>query len=93
MWRSIRPLIEPISDGATSEVVTESAQALQRIIAGHRRVGWQDDADVEKAICNDIDDFLYDEVRGRMGLSNLDAATMDEIARRALDLARRHVPA
>lgn len=93
LWRGIRPLIEPIADEATAEVVTESTQALQRIIVGHRRVGWQDDADVEKAICNDIDDFLYDEVRGRMGLSDLDTATMDEIARRALDLARRHVPA
>lgn len=93
LWRSIRPLIEPVADGAAAEVVTESAKALQRIIAGHRRIGWQDDADVEKAIRNDIDDFLYDEVRGRLGLSALDGTAMDEIARRALDLARRHVSA
>ena len=92
LWRGIRPLVEPMADGAAADVAAESAQAVQRIVAGHRRVGWQDDPDVEKAIRNDIDDFLYDEVRGSMGVTALDPLTMDEIARHALELARRHVP-
>ena len=90
LWRSVLPLIEPVANGEASEIASESARALADIVAAHKRVGWQDDPDVEKAIRNDIDDFLFDEVKGKRGLTGLDGATMDEIIRRSLELARRH---
>ena len=90
LWRSVRPLLEPFANGGAEEIAAESAQAFANIVASHKRIGWQDDPDVEKAIRNDIDDFLFDEVRGTQGLTELDGPAMDEIIRASLEIARRH---
>lgn len=55
------------------------------------RVGWQDDIGPQNAMRAAIDDYLYDEVRGRRGVWSLDAAAMDAIADRIIAVARRQL--
>jgi type I restriction enzyme, R subunit len=38
-----------------------------------------------------IDDYLYDEVRGRRGVWGLDAGVMDSISDRIIAVARRQL--
>lgn len=54
-----------------------------------RRIGWQDDIDVQNDIRSAMDDFLYDEIRGKRGAVALDTATMDAVMDSALAIARR----
>ncbi|MBI5306786.1 MAG: hypothetical protein HZB37_00175, partial [Planctomycetes bacterium] len=46
-----------------------------------------DDAEAQKRTINDIDDFLYDEIKGTRGIE-LTTGQMDEIIERSMQLAR-----
>lgn len=50
------------------ELVADVALRISEIIQNRRKVGWQNDKDVENLIRNDIDDFFFEEIRGRRGL-------------------------
>jgi len=71
-------------EAAESEVVTaDVAIAIQTILERHWKVGFWDDSDAQNQVVNDIDDYLYDEVRGAKGVE-LSLEQMDEIIRKAL---------
>ncbi|MER8448053.1 HsdR family type I site-specific deoxyribonuclease [Mesorhizobium sp. M1066] len=59
-------------------VAVDIAEAVTRIVAQHRVIGWQSDRDTENRIRNDIDDFFFDEVIGRRKLA-VDPAVLDAI--------------
>lgn len=69
---------------AKDDIAVDVAEAVTRIVAQHRVIGWQNDRDIENRIRNDIDDFFFDEVVGRRKLmidpSVLDAIMDDVIA-------------
>ena len=73
------------------EVSADTALAVIDILNRHRKVQFWDDYDTQKRVMNDIDDFLYDEIKGKRGIA-LDTEQMDEIIERVMQLARHRIP-
>lgn len=69
------------------ELAADIALEISKIVQQRRKVGWQNDRNVENLIRNDIDDFFFEELRGRRGLL-LDPAIMDNIVDDVLASAR-----
>ena len=67
-----------------------TAQAIWSIFQRNRKVGYWDDLDAQRSTMNQIDDHLYDEVKGRRQIA-LTTAEMDEIIARAMQLARHRM--
>lgn len=90
-------LIEPfvaahISDtGQARQAAADTARAVWDVFLGNRKVGYWDDLDAQRRTMNDIDDYLYDEVKGRRGIA-LTTAEMDEIIEKTMQLARHRTP-
>ena len=74
-----------------SELAADIALELSRIIQGRRKVGWQNDRDVENIIRNDIDDFFFEELRGKRGLF-VDPDVLDAVVDDVLGIARARMP-
>lgn len=74
------------------EIAADIALKMSRIVQQRRKVGWQNDRDVENLIRNDIDDFFFEELRGRRELkidpSVLDAVVDDVLASARVRLAQ-----
>lgn len=69
------------------ELAVDIALELSRIVQTRRKVGWQNDRDVENLIRNDIDDFFFEDLRGRRGVF-IDPAVLDAIVDDVLGSAR-----
>ncbi|OPX95439.1 MAG: Type-1 restriction enzyme R protein [Syntrophorhabdus sp. PtaB.Bin006] len=69
------------------KVSADSALAVLKIFAGNRKVQFWDDDDAKNRVINDIDDFLYDELKGKRGIA-LTTDEMDEIIEDMMQLAR-----
>jgi len=65
----------------------DAARAMWDIFRRNRKVGYWDDIDAQKRTVNEIDDYLYDEVRTARAIP-LTTAEMDEIIERTMRLAR-----
>ena len=76
---------------ACEEVSADAALAIQAILKRNWKVHFWDDADAQKRAVNDIDDFLYDEIKGVRGVA-LSTGQMDEIIERSMQLARHRMP-
>ena len=74
--------------GAADAVSADAARHLVEIVQSHRRVDWSGNPDVENAIKNDIDDFMFDVVRGEHKLS-ISTEAIDALVDRLLMVARR----
>ena len=72
-------------------MAADAAQAVCEIMECNWKVHFWDDEDAQKRAMNDIDDFLYDEVKGVRGVE-LTTEDMDEIIDRAMQLARHRMP-
>lgn len=70
-----------------SELAADIALQLSAIVQKRRKVGWQHDKDIENTIRNDIDDFFFEELRGRRGLF-VDPSILDTIVDDTLASAR-----
>ena len=70
-----------------SELAADIALELSRIVQRRRKVGWQNDRDVENAIRNDVDDFFFEELRAKRGLT-IDPSILDTIVDDVLASAR-----
>jgi type I restriction enzyme, R subunit len=71
---------------ASPELAADIALRLSAIIQKRRKVGWQNDRDVENLIRNDIDDFFFEELRGRD--DRIDPKILDGIVDDVLASAR-----
>ena len=81
------------TDNADSEeIAAETALAIQHILQRHWKVQFWDDSDAQKQAMNDIDDYLFDHVKGERQVE-LDLARMDEIIERAMQVARHRMRA
>lgn len=72
------------------QVAAEAAVAIWEVILRNRKVGFWDDLDAQRRAMNDIDDFLYDHVKGGQGVL-LTTAEMDEIIHRSMEIARHRM--
>ncbi|MDZ4350533.1 MAG: type I restriction endonuclease subunit R [Xanthomonadaceae bacterium] len=68
----------------------ETAMAVWDIFRRNRKVGYWDDLDAQRRTMNEIDDFLYDEVKGARGIA-LSTDEMDEIIEKTMQLARHRM--
>jgi type I restriction enzyme R subunit len=68
----------------------EAAIAVWEIFRRNRKVGYWDDLDAQRRTMNEIDDYLYDEVKGTRGIA-LSTDEMDEIIDKAMQLARHRM--
>jgi len=85
----VRPFLEPhvASPDLSREIAAEIAVVVEDAVARHWKVNfWQDDIARKKAL-NEIDDFLYDEVKGRRSIA-LTTAQMDELLEQVMRVAR-----
>ena len=81
-----------IVDGAHAKVVAaEAAVSIWSIVERNRVVGFWDNLDAQRRTMNEMDDFLYDEIRGKRGIP-LSTEEMDEIINRSMQLARHRIP-
>ncbi|MDR3727561.1 MAG: HsdR family type I site-specific deoxyribonuclease [Terracidiphilus sp.] len=75
-----------------SELAADIAHEISKIVQERRKVGWQNDRDVENLIRNDIDDFFFEELRGRRKIlidpGILDAVVDDVLASARVRLAQ-----
>jgi len=85
-WGLARRNLEKAGVG-DSELAADIALELSRIVQRRRKVGWQNDRDVENMIRNDIDDFFFEELRGRRDIL-IDPTTLDAVVDDVLASAR-----
>jgi type I restriction enzyme, R subunit len=85
-WGLARRNLEKAGIG-DPELAADIAVEVSRIVQNRRKVGWQNDRDVENLIRNDIDDFFFEELRGRRDLS-IDPAILDAVVDDVLASAR-----
>ena len=69
------------------ELAADIALEISRIVQKRRKVGWQYDRDIENIIRNDIDDFFFEELRGKRDIL-IDPAILDGIVDDVLASAR-----
>ena len=90
----LKPFFADGMDGKfdPEEIATETALAIQEILQRHWKVHFWDDSDAQKHAMNDIDDYLFDHVKGEHQV-DLDLAQMDEIIERTMQVARHRMQA
>ena len=76
-----------VPDAQARTVAAEFGIAAEQVVNTHRKVDWTDDSDAQRAMQNDLDDYLFDHVRGKLGL-DLPTIVMDELIARVLRVAR-----
>ena len=69
------------------EIAADTGLAIQGILKRHWKVHFWDDDDAQKRAINDIDDYLYDEVKGSNGVE-ISLDQMDELIERTMQVAR-----
>lgn len=72
------------------EVSAGTALAIQSILQRHWKVHFWDDDDAQKRAMNDIDDYLYDQVKDVRKVE-LSLDQMDEIIERSMQVARHRM--
>ncbi len=79
------------SDTEQAKTTTvEAAIAVWEIFRRNRKVGYWDDLDAQRRTMNEIDDYLYDEVKGARGIP-LSTDEMDEIIEKTMLLCRHRM--
>lgn len=73
------------------DVAAEAAVSIWAIVERNRVVGFWDNLDAQRRAMNEMDDFLYDQIRGERGIP-LATEEMDEIINRSMHLARHRMP-
>lgn len=72
------------------KVASEAAISVWNIFLRNRKVGYWDNLDAQRQTMNEIDDYLYDEVKGARGIA-ISTAEMDEIIEKTMQLARHRM--
>jgi type I restriction enzyme R subunit len=88
-WGLARRNLESAGVG-DPELAADIAIEVSKIVQNRRKVGWQNNRDVENLIRNDIDDFFFEELRGRRDLL-IEPSVLDAIVDDVLDTARKRL--
>ncbi|KZX87929.1 hypothetical protein A3719_09270 [Erythrobacter sp. HI0020] len=73
----------------SAEISEEIAVEFASIIERHKRVGWTTDPNAENAMRQDMDDYLFDHIKGARGLYGLSVEAMDSLMDAAIAIAKR----
>lgn len=76
--------------GQAQVAAADAAMAVWEIFRRNRKVGYWDDLDAQRRTMNEIDDYLYDEIKEGQGVP-LSTGEMDEIIEKAMQLARHRM--
>lgn len=76
--------------GRARDAAAVAAIALWNIFRRNRKVGYWDDLDAQRRTMNEIDDYLYDEIREAQGVA-LSTDEMDDIIEKTMQLARHRM--
>jgi type I restriction enzyme, R subunit len=69
------------------DIASKTAIAIHGIIESHKKVNLWNDKDAQNLVVNEIDDFLYDEIRTKQNI-DLSVDEMDKIIEKTLQVAR-----
>lgn len=84
----VRGVLEGSADGeALDTVCADTALALREILARNDKVRFWDDLDAQNRVRNEMDDYLYDEVRDTRGVG-LTVEQQDAIIDQVVSVAR-----
>ncbi len=85
----VKPILEidTISMNETEKLSAEISLALQNILKKHYKVNFWVDEDAKNAAKNDIDDYLFDIIKGKKGVI-LNTKQMDNIIEKTLTVAK-----
>jgi len=78
-------------EAACRDVAGEMAMAVYDLFERNWKVAFWDDDVAQKQVINEIDDYLYDVIKGERGIT-LSTEQMDEIIERSMQLARHRMP-
>lgn len=90
----LKPFVNShVEDGPhATQLAADSARSIWAILRRNRKVGYWEDLDAQRRTMNEIDDFLYDEVKGAQSIP-LTTNEMDEIIQKVMQLARHRMAA
>ncbi len=85
----LKPFLEKyeLSRDLLETATAETAIAIDGIFKKHRKVDFWDDEDAQKQMVNEIDDYLYDEIKTKRGIE-LSLDEMDGIIEKVLRVAK-----
>ncbi len=86
----IKPVFETCAAGTCDEHSADTALAIHDILQRHGKVHFWDDPDARNSAINDIEDYLYDEVKAKRGI-DLGNEQLDEIIERSMRIARNRM--
>lgn len=78
------------AEETAATLAADSAVDIWSIIQRNKKVGFWDDLDAQRRTMNEIDDYLYDEVKDKKGVP-LTTGEMDDIIDRTMQLARHRM--
>ncbi len=79
-----------LDSGQATAVAAEAAKSIWAVVERNRVVGFWDNLDAQRRAINDMDDYLYDVIRGERGIP-MTTDEMDEIIGRIMQLARHRI--
>ncbi len=85
----LKPFFEKhnLNEFEVENISSDTAVAINTILESRRKVHFWDDEDAQKQAVNEIDDYLYDEVKNNKGIE-LGLDQMDEIISKTLQVAK-----
>lgn len=85
----LKPILEKhdLNGVGIDGIAADTAIAIHGILEKHRKVHFWYDEDAQKQVVNEIDDYLYDELRTEKGLE-LSLNQMDSIIEKVLQVAK-----
>ena len=87
----LRPFVAAhLPAGDADSPAADAAMAIWAIVQHNRKVGFWQDLDAQRRTMNQIDDYLYDELKAMQGVP-LAAGEMDEIIERTMQIARHRL--
>ncbi len=86
----IQPVLQTCTTGTCDKHSADTAVAIHDILQRHGKVHFWDDPDARNNAINDIEDYLYDEVKAKRGIE-LNNEQLDEIIERTMRIARNRM--
>jgi len=85
----LKPFFEKykLSEKEIESAAADTALAVRSIFENHKKVQFWDDEDAQKLTINEIDDYLYDEIKTRRSIP-LPVEQMDDIIEKILHVAK-----
>jgi len=85
----VKPFLEnyDLNESGLETIAADTAIAIYGILETHKKVHFWDDEDAQNQTVNEIDDYLYDELKTEKGIE-LSLDQMDEIIEKVLQVAK-----